>query len=195
MKKKKKFGWNQQKIGSVYAYLKDAHKQLGKEKGAIYLKFCNLQARELCAITGEIFETEIPLAFFLNDDYGLPVNPRIAFERGFIMSSMDFRKLESVVLQNIYSAADSRPKNMVSVNLSLSACMKIWMGLDELFKILEMKTEGPKTSLCELYDLKKQIQNVVFSVLRSTKECQHQPIVITEQPPVVNPAQVSEEPF
>lgn len=149
----------------------------------IYLKFNNACVREQCDISGESFKPEIPLAFFLNNDYGLPVTPEIAFKRGFVMDSKDFAELETVVLRD--NCKDTT--DMVSVNLSLPVCMKIWMSLDELFKILKTTTEGTETSLWELYDFKSQLQTVIFSVLRSTKEFQQHPIVLTEQPPVYKP--------
>ena len=69
-----------------------------KKTDKIYLKFNNTCVKELCTLTGEPFKPDIPLSFFLNNDYGLPVTPEIAFKKGFTMEFKDFTELEQHVL-------------------------------------------------------------------------------------------------
>ena len=59
----------------------------------IQLRFNNCCTRERCAITGEDFKPDVPLAFFLDGDFGKPVLPEVALKEGFTMLPEDFKSM------------------------------------------------------------------------------------------------------
>lgn len=86
-----------------------------KKTDKIYLKFNNACIRDCCALTDVSFKPDIPLAFFLNNNYGLPVTPEIALERGFIMDESFFSELTKFVLIGMGQLAPDEEINIKSM--------------------------------------------------------------------------------
>lgn len=145
--------------------MKNSADQLQKQM--IYMKFNNAHVSESCAITGQSFIPGIPLAFFLNGDTSKPVTPEIAIKTGFTIDIDDFDDLNMIVLH-----FPSYQSPQININLSLPVAMSVWMGLDELFR----KAQGTEPGVHALMKIKKQIQGILFSALRNTKDFEHFPI-------------------
>jgi hypothetical protein len=50
-----------------------------------------------CSISDKTFENWLPLGFFLNANYKLPVCPGIALQEGFTMNDDEFLKLANQI--------------------------------------------------------------------------------------------------
>lgn len=145
-------------------------------KDKIYLKFNNTNGRYQCTLTGKTFDNDSVLAFFLNNDPGQQVSPEIAFKLGFTMDVEEFPAIDQAAAEGL-GILNPKKSTHISVSIALPTALKIWMGLNELFRT----AKGTETGIRELARMAKQIQGILFSVLWDTKDFQHDPIILGGQ--------------
>ena len=167
---------------------KEYHQKEGLHEGQrIYLQFTEPFYKVSCALSGEIFEREHFLGFFLNNDEKLPVKPQIAFDKGFIMTDREFYRMERAVsnsLSIVNGEGISVRSERITVNFPLISALKMCFGLAQLTANTNkssVKFDGSR----ELFEFLERLKNSVFHVLRdSVRDFDHFPIFITEDLPV-----------
>lgn len=157
----------------------------GKDK--IYLKFTDPFNKVSCSLSGEIFEHQHFLGFFLNDDEKLPVKQQIAFDKGFIMTEKEFYRMERAV-SNSLSIVDgegiSVRSEQITVNFPLISALKMCFGLAQLTANTD-KSSAQFDGSRELFEFLERLKDSVFYVVRdSVRDFNHFPIFITEDQPV-----------